>query len=155
MYPGRLPTLSAVVFTGAHGKACSKEYVASSGLSPGVIVVTCVCGNKTALGFSLLSRKESLSIIATILLVYYPWAAIVFYDATWTFFGSIVNRIPWFVIAKRFLIDVFHKMCHTCGVTFCTSTHKSTADAHRDPRTSKVESANNQLAGIRKSFLSS
>lgn len=104
-------------------------------------------------GFSLLVSKESLGIIATILLRYFPNTSIVYYDAACNLFSSLVSRFPWLTNRVRFLVDVFHKIGHTCGATFCALTQRGAQGAHHDPRTSNVESANQQIAGIRPSLL--
>lgn len=104
---------------------------------------------KIGVGILFAIQKESLSIIATIVLVYFPSAAFIFYDAACNFFASIVNRITWFTEGMKFLIDIFHKMCHTCSVTFCPETEKGAWSSEFNPRTSNIESINNQLGGIR------
>lgn len=152
-YPGRVPARPGVSLSGHSHNCCSKQYVASSGPSPGIVVATCVCGNKIVNGFSLLVSKESLGIIATVLLRYFPNTSIVYYDAACNLFSSLVNRFPWLTNRVRFLVDVFHKLGHTCGVTFCALTQRGAQGAHQDPRTSNVESANQQIAGIRPSLL--
>lgn len=152
-YPGRVPTRPGVSLSGNCGNCCSKQYVASGGPSPGIVVVTCVCGSKIVSGFSLLFRKESLGIIASNVLRYFPSTKIVYYDAACNLFSSLVSRFPWLTNRVRFLVDVFHKLGHTCGVTFCALTQRGAQGAHQDPRTSNNESANQQIAGIRPSLL--
>lgn len=152
-YPGRVPARPGVSLCGHSDNCCSKQYVASGGPSPGVVVATCVCGNKIVNGFSLLVSKESLGIIATVVLRYFPKTTTVYYDAACNLFSSLVSRFPWLTNRVRFLVDVFHKLGHTCGNTFCALTQKGSYGAHEEPRTSNVESANQQIAGIRPSLL--
>ena len=152
-YPGRPPCRPGVSFAGSHEKPCSKQYVAASGISPGVVLVACVCGKPSVLGFSILSAPESLSIVATILMVYFPDAATVFYDAACNLFASLVLRFPWIFAKQRLFVDKFHKSGHTCGGAFDAEVMRGLEGVPDDCRTSNAESANKLLSLLRKSFL--
>lgn len=96
-YLGRRPMRSGVTFSDSEGKACLKENVASKDPSPGVVAATCTCGHPAVLGVSLLVRVESLSIISTVLLRYFPRVKTVYYDAACNLFICLTSRFSWFI----------------------------------------------------------
>jgi hypothetical protein len=99
---------------------CLKDYPVPKHKSAGFIMNGCPCPLSFGLGASTTMQSgESLSMVWTIILHFFPFVVTVVYDNACHLFVSIHIRLPLSLLGKSIVADRFHHIKgHSCGCSF-------------------------------------
>jgi hypothetical protein len=100
-------------------KVCLKDYPVPKHKSAGIKMNGCPCPVSFGLGASTMQSGESLSMVWTIILLFFPFVFTVIYDNACHLFASILIRLPLRLLGRRIVVNRFHHIKgHSCGCSF-------------------------------------